>query len=47
MKKVILVIMGILMVVLVAVAASKIATRYATAAPQQQQVFFELQVKSK
>lgn len=46
MKKVIVVIMGILMVVLVAVAASKIAVKNANAAPQQQ-VFFELQVKSK
>jgi hypothetical protein len=45
MKKVILAIMGILMLVLIAVAASKIATKHATAAPQQ--VFFELQVKSK
>ena len=46
MKKVILVIMGVLMLILIAVAASKIATKHATAAPQQQ-VFFELQVKSK
>jgi hypothetical protein len=45
MKKVILAIMGILMLVLIAVATNKITTRHTTAAPQQ--VFFELQVKSK